>query len=283
MFKLLVFLCFVSFFSSANPLKLTPLCDERVTKDGKQVNSFHRIQFRGRLDTISYYLPDTTKSQPSYEASFNSQFRKLIKEIYNEKFMNSSRLSDNIREKQNSLTFLINQFRFAPSYNNRDYDRNDRYSRDYLPSSTLYDIKRVERLLESLNKLSNNNLTFDFLANNHYGPSNNYDYNYYGYNLLERTLMQLTRLDEGQTSVFGDELIDVFYEKSLATFDDFKMNRKNQLFLDEQSYGLVSFSLFVPFHDRNHSQNVKSNCSSIGDLPKFFSLETLPDKQLKVN
>lgn len=267
MFKFVIFLCFICFLSPGNPLKLKSLCNERVTKDGNhKVNSYLRLKFQGRLNAISYYLPETTPNQQSYVTSFNSQFRKLIKEIYNEKFMNSSQLSDKIREKQNSLVFLTNKFRFAPSNGlNSDRNRYDRYTGDYLPSSTLYYVTRLENLMNHIYKLSNNNLTFEFLQYNYY-------YNDYNY-LLERAL-QLNGLDKNQTSTFADELIDVFFEKQLAVLDGFKMYRRDQLiFLDDSSYGVVHFSLYVPFYD---SQNIKSNCSSTDSLPKFFSLETVP-------
>ena len=275
MFKFVIFLCFICFLSPGNPLKLKSLCNERVTKDGNhKVNSYLRLKFQGRLNAISYYLPETTPNQQSYVTSFNSQFRKLIKEIYNEKFMNSSQLSDKIREKQNSLVILTNKFRSAPSNGlNSDRNRYDRYTGDYLPSSTLYYVTRLENLMNHIYKLSNNNLTFEFLQ---YYNHNDYN-NYYNYNYLLERALQLNGLDKNQTSTFADELIDVFYEKQVATLDGFKIHREDQsIYLDESSYGVVHFSLYVPFFDRNKSQNIKSNCSCTDYLPKFFSVETVP-------
>ena len=186
--------------------------------------------------------------------SFDSQFKQIVREIYSEKFVNSSQLPDKIREKKNLLNSIRDNFR-------------SRYNYDYqsrLPPS-MYDlITDVEYLLGNFSQLSDNNLTATYLS----------------YDQLRDNLRALVDdgLEENQTSTFRDELIDVFYEKHLATLDGFKMHRDDQvIFLDEKSsYGVLHFSIYLPFYDLNQTQTIKSNCSCTDYLPKFFSVETVP-------
>lgn len=260
MFKLAIFLFFVCCLSAGNSLKLKSLCNDRMTRDGShKVNSYYRLKLTENLREIGDYLPKANQDEKlrfsSNVLAFDSRFKKIVKEIYSEKFMNSSQLPDKIREKQSLLVSLRESFRSRSSYN--------RYNDESLPS-TMYDyITGVEYLLGNITQLSDNNLTLAFLP----------------YDRLRTNLGTLLEngLEENQTSTFKDEFIDVFYEKQVATLDGFKIHREDQsIYLDESSYGVVHFSLYVPFYDLNKSQNIKSNCSCTDFLPKFFSVETVP-------
>lgn len=267
MFKLVVFLLSICFVVAENPLGLTPLCDERITVDGiHKVNSYYRMKFTKSIKPIGEYMPNVTRvygygyryrsdddDYPEFNSitlDFNKQFKKQLKEIYTEKFMNSSQLAYKIREKQALLLYIQESFRsFYDSYHG-------------VPSAVKKNLDDLRSLLSNINNLTENHLTLTFLP----------------YNQLRTDLELLARdgLNENQVSIFQDEFIDVFYEKQLASFDGFKLYRGNQMiFWDELSYGEAYFSLFVPFFDRNQSPN-QSNCSSTHNLPMFFSLETVP-------
>ena len=224
------------------------------------MNSYYRIKLTQTLPPIGDYLPKANQEQlrfNHYVRSFDSQFKKIVKEVYSEKFVNSSQLPDKIDETKTSLVSLRENFR----------SRYDRYSHEYenrLPEPMLDSITNLEYLLGNFSQLSDNNLTSTYLS-------------YDQLRVKLETLMQ-NGLEENQTSTFKDEFIDVFYEKQLATLDGFKMHRGDQaIFLDEKSsYGVINFSIYLPFHDLNQSQNIKSNCSCTDYLPKFFSVETVP-------
>lgn len=248
MLKLVIYLFLVCFFSSENALELERLCDERLSVEGNhKVNSYYRIRLAKKLSPLGDFLPNATLNFFNPTDYFTDpiywKFKKQIKEIYSDEFMNSSQLSDKIRERQNFLKFLKNE-----------------------NGNLLYRVKKyfdkINSLLENINKLNENNLTLYFLP----------------YGRLTNNLQLLANdLDnENQVSIFKDEFIYVFYEKQLATFDGFKMHRVDQpIFLDESTFAELFYSIYIPFFDRNHSKNIELNCSSIDNLPKFFSLDTV--------
>lgn len=255
MFRLVIFLLSVCFLSFGNPLELKSLCNERITRDGvHKVNSYYRLKLTENLSPIGDYLPEAIPNQilpfNSYEKYFYPEFKKQIKEIYSEEFMNSSQLPVRIREKQRQFEYLKGGFL-------------SRFGKGDMPSSLSYNFIDIENLLSKIAKLSEtNNLTWDFLP----------------YEQLRGNLTLLAKegLDENQKSTFRDEFIYVFYEKPLAKFDGFKLYRGNQsTFYNRSNYGVICWSLYLPFHDLNHLPNTK-NCSSTDSLPKFYSLETIP-------
>ena len=252
MFKFAIFLFFLCWISTGNPLKLKSLCNERVTRDGSsKVNAYYRIKLNQTLPPIGDYFPNATEIDEnrsnSYVAPFVSQLKKHVKEIYSEKFMNSSNLAEKIREKQNFLSSIRENSRSSYDYNRR------------LPRSMYGNIDKVESLLKNLTKLNENNLTSDYLSLDEL-----------------RSRLEHLVLDANQTSTFAEDFIDVFYERQLATLDGFRLNRGSQsIFLDGSSYGVIHYSLYLPFYDYNQ-QNIKSNCSCTDYLPKFFSIDTVP-------
>lgn len=270
MLKLIVFLLSIAFVVAKNPLKLSPLCEERITVDGARVNSFYRIQFTQKLEPIGNFTPNATREYikiryhyydedfPEFDSvtlDFNKQYKKQLKEIYNENFfnnVNNSQLSDKIREKQALLAYIKEVFRVQKGYINGGMDSQV--------------IKLFDGFIEILGRIRNlteNRLNLKFLP----------------YNKLKAELELLIGdgLSENQVSVFENDFIDVFYEKPLATFDGFKLYRGNQsIFLDENAYGEIFYSFVLPMFDRNYSKNSVLACSSLDSLPKYFSLETMP-------
>lgn len=222
MLKFLIFVFFICCLSAGNSLKLKSLCNERVTRDGSlKVNSYYRLKLISTFPPISHYLPKPEEIQNlrfsnPYVASFDSQLKKHLKEIYNERWMNSSDLTDKIREKQNSITSLRDNFQ--TQYNH--YERQVR-----VPLSMFSYVDQLDLLLNNLTKLRENNLTTGYLPVDELRSKLEF--------LIE------DGLDDNQTSTFADEFIDVFYERQLATFDGFRMTRgTQQIFMDESSFGV---------------------------------------------
>ena len=252
MFKLVIFLFFVCFLSVGNPLKLKSLCNERVTKDGThKVNSYYKIKFEADLPPISHYLPEMFGQFDSRMSSFVQEFKKHVKEIYCEQFMNSTDLTEKIREQQESLNSLKSKYSERRNYQDR------------VPPQMLLYIDQLDDLLNNMTKLSENNATVTFLPPDRLRS--------------KLALLAEEGLDANQTSTLKDYFLDVFYEKQLVTLDGFRLKRGiHSIFLDESAYGVVHFSLYLPMHDGNKSQNIKSNCSCTDYLPKFFLVATIP-------
>ena len=248
MFKIVPILCltFYLFSIQADSLKLKSLCNERTTKDENYVvNSYYRLKMNKTLPSIDFYLINET----DVDKSKSSRIKKLMKEIYSEHFINSTKLGIKINDKEREITSLREES--ASGY--------DHYGRLIRRSYSEY-CTNISFLLGNLTKLNENYLTEHLL----------------NVNELKRKFQVLSDLDENQTSTFKDEFIDIFYEMPLATLDGFRVHRKGPIFLDDSNYGTLYFSLYVPFYDKNQSANVKSNCTCTDYLPKFYTVETSP-------
>lgn len=238
---------FYLFSIQVDSLKLKNLCNERTTKDEHYVvNSYYRLKMNKTLPSIGFYLPIGGSAE---KIAINSGIKELVKEIYSERFMNSTKLETKIQEKQSQVTSLKDR---SSSYGY--YDR-ERYRHIHFES-----LDNINFLLTNLSRWKENYLTEQLL--------NAID--------LGRELKVLRNSNENQSSTFKDEFIDIFYEMPLVTLDGFRVHRAGPIFLDRSSYGTLHFSLYVPFYDKTQTKNLKVNCSCTDYLPKFYTIETSP-------
>lgn len=280
-FKLLL-LC----LSTVVALELKNLCEERVYLNNAVINSFYQLKLEKDLEPVSNYLSDD--DEPTKQVQ-----EEIINQLYSNR-MNLTEIVENFKRLDTkSLPRPLARNRRWPKQLN--YEAHLRI--DQRPSTTIQPppittensnrpddepqingapsittmlsaedyIESVDKLQKPINKLRRN---LELLALNRISEE---------WVVKEDLKLELDSvnqdLNETQTSVFQNQILDAFYNRPIAMLDDFSVERNQSIYLDDSAVMTLKFSLYIPFYDQN--KTLDETCFNLSSLPEFYRTQTL--------
>jgi len=222
------------------------LCSDHFSEESggkkKVFNSYYRLEYEKQLEPLSTYFPDPEANE------------RLISLIYSDLDWNKTQLCQ-------ELTRPVEYFRPRIS------------SRVHLRERLLYEEHMLSHfppgfgneLKEILLSLCKDTLSVKLLSKDE----------------LNATLLELYELVKDQkdlNSLFEDKIIDILYKKPIVSLDNIKIERQQNIYLDNSTVATIEYSVYIPFNDRNISSSVKENCTQIdssNNLPSIFKISKI--------
>ena len=280
-FKLLPLLFCVS---SVFGLELKNLCEDRVYLNNALINSFYQLRLEKDLEPVSNYVNDD--DEPSKQVQ-----EEIINQLYSNR-MNLTEIVENFKrlDPKSSPSPLARNKRWPKQINYELRSTYDRISSTVEPPTTTQKsdhpenespvsgqpsittmlsaedyIESVNKLAKPINKLRRN---LELLALNRISEE------WVAKEDLKLELDSVNQdLNETQTSVFQNQILDAFYNRPIAMLDDFSVERNQSIYLDDTAVMTLKFSLYIPFYDQN--KTVDEFCFSLTALPDFYKSQTL--------
>lgn len=268
---LVCFLCCSAVFA----LELKNLCEERVYLNNALINAFYQLKLDKDLEPISNYVNDD---------GFDG---KIVEEILNQLYSNRLNLTEIVQKfhslNPKTLRPFIRNIR-SPRNRLRAHERTlttpepatttvigDASVEDLRPSAitTLQTaeeyMEKMDKLQQPINKLRRN---LKLLELNQIGEE------WVAKEDLKLELDSINQdLNDTQTSVFQNQILDAFYDRPIAMLDGLTVERNQSIYLDDTAVGTLHFSLYIPFYDQNRT--LDENCYNISSLPLFYRVQTL--------
>lgn len=276
--NLFLFICLFICLSSLFALELKNLCEERIYLNNAVINSFYQLKLEKDLEPVSNYLNDEEPSKPVHEA--------IINQIYS----NRLNLSEIVKQFQ-SLDPKPKQYRLARARRSPRYlaivssvpsmTTEPNTEASVVPNEkiteipTLTTLQQSEEYIETIDKMQKpiNRLRMNLELL----ESNRISEDWVSKEDLKLELESVNQdMNETQTSVFQNQVLEAFYERPIAMLDGLTVERNQSVYLDDTVTGTLKFSLYIPYHDQNRT--LDENCVNISSLPLFYQTETLSSR-----
>lgn len=242
MAKIFIFFIFLAcFFSFGNLLEIRRTCTEKKLND-LVINGYYRLRINVTLPPIKEYLNDLL-NQPK-----RREMTAFVGGVYQENFFKNLN-SKKVEAKKDEFESFVEKNRYSMSD----------YSLDHQHEIHLK-FEKFQNLLNDLSDLTNNTLPQLVTED-----------------ILKESINTMDCLGETQSSPFADAFLSTFYYQKLASLDSFKLNRSdNEVYLDTETTGSLSISLFIPFYDEKYENLVSPLvCNKLhNNLPPFFTSDS---------
>ena len=216
------------------------LCHPRLfSTKGEEypINAYYQLKFEKQLEPLSYYFANDGLER-------NENREQIIGELITEVFVKLG-LCEKVQKLDRTPDRPIEMGELRNHM--RTYRRPFAVAK-IARTGSVSSNNKLELLSEMFHALCNDMLTTELLPEDE----------------LKRALLVLSNsiTSKDQISTFRNKKIGIFYKRAIASLNGVKSIRNQNIYLDDSTIGIISYSVYVPFYDRNRTRTDKEQCTN---------------------